>query len=80
MPCSHRDSEAGYSQSNFWRDPISDTLPDLPGAGSKEAEKEKETQVKPKGISLPTEEMTFDWMDDDAAMEEGFTHVTADGN
>jgi hypothetical protein len=68
MPSSYRDSEAGYSQSNFWRDPISDTLPDLPEGGSKEAEKEKETQVKPTGISLPTEEMTFDWMDDDAAM------------
>ena len=42
-------------------------MPDLPAPG-KDAEKEVGCGVKPKGISLPTTEMTYDWMDDDVAM------------
>merc|ERR1711971_324897 len=58
------DSSTSYSQSNFWREPISQlaNMPNLP------KEEKKEEEKKPAGISLPTSEMTYDWMEDDAAM------------
>merc|ERR1719334_353590 len=67
-----RDTSGNYSQSTFWRDPISD-LTHLPADPSEslpvEQEKEKKaTESKPKGINLPISEMTYDWMNDDDAM------------
>lgn len=54
------EASTSYSGNTFWREPISD-LPDL-------TRDEKKVEAKPAGIHLPTSEMTYDWMDDDAAM------------
>ena len=56
----YREASTSYSGNTFWREPISD-LPDLP-------RDKKKMEAKPSGIHLPTSEMTYDWMDDDAAM------------
>merc|ERR1719331_3077151 len=62
------DSSTSYSQSTFWREPISQlsNLPNLPKEEKMEAKKVEDK--KPAGISLPISEMTYDWMEDDAAM------------
>merc|ERR1719239_1680960 len=60
------DSSTSYSQSTFWREPISQ-LPNLPKEEKMEVVKKVEDK-KPAGISLPISEMTYDWMEDDAAM------------
>merc|ERR1712037_574098 len=63
------DASTSYSQSTFWREPISQlpNLPNLPKEEKMEQPKKVE-EKKPAGISLPTAEMTFDWMDDDEAV------------
>merc|ERR1712080_390498 len=68
MESENRDGSGNYSQSNFWRDPISDLtqLPAHPDESLPVVEQEKEK--KPKGINLPISEMSYDWMNDDDAM------------
>merc|ERR1712130_928443 len=63
------DSSTSFSQSTFWREPISQ-LPNLPNLPKEEKmeEPKKAEEKKPAGISLPISEMTYDWMEDDAAM------------
>merc|ERR1712037_1088496 len=63
------EASTSYSQSTFWREPISQlpNLPNLPKEEKMEQPKKVE-EKKPAGISLPTAEMTFDWMDDDEAV------------
>merc|ERR1711981_635410 len=48
---------------------VKDKKPEIakPAMSYAEAAKKVE-EVKPKGIALPTEEMTFDWMDNDEAL------------
>merc|ERR1711974_251270 len=63
------ESSTSFSQSTFWREPISQ-LPNLPNLPKEETmeEPKKVEERKPAGISLPISEMTYDWMEDDAAM------------
>merc|ERR1719228_848934 len=67
-----RENSSTYSQSTFWRDPISD-LADLPPSSSETnkvdtKDKKRKEETKAPGISLPISEMSYDWMDDNVAM------------
>merc|ERR1712130_793523 len=64
------DASASYSQSTFWREPISQlpNMPSLPKEEKMEEVKKVDEEKKPAGISLPTSEMTYGWMDDDDVM------------
>merc|ERR1712130_301612 len=64
------DASASYSQSTFWREPISQlpNMPSLPKEEKMEEVKKVEDEKKPAGISLPISEMTYGWMDDDDVM------------